>query len=287
MSGDIPRPLITYPGGSTSERAKVLATARDEAGGLLFVVDNTPCHPENPRWPDQPADKCTVIVDDVGSPVQCVEGYIADGHVVVEAPTDSSETIRAVVHVAPSDLATRVTTGDDVLLEVDKEYRARVALSHTRCHLAALALNATFASAWRKEAPVRDSLGNPDFDKLAISSSVMDDTSSTDVYRIGKSLRKKGFTSEILEDLTPLSASLAATLDEWLASNPVFTVESTKCPLDEQRTWRCELPTGAAAIPCGGTHVQHMTADDSFAVDLIWDGASLSLTMKTHDLSAA
>jgi alanyl-tRNA synthetase len=45
-----------------------------------------------------------------------------------------------------------------------------------------------------------DALGRPDLDQVAIQSSVMDERGSTDVYRLGKSLRKKGFDSVGLAD---------------------------------------------------------------------------------------
>jgi alanyl-tRNA synthetase len=87
-------------------------------------------------------------------------------------------------------------------LVVDAERRARLSAAHTSCHLLAFALNAVLAPRRRKEVRT-DSLGRPDFDNLAITRSRMDEGGSRDDYRIGKSLRKKGFTVEGLDTDLP------------------------------------------------------------------------------------
>lgn len=70
--------------------------------------------------------------------------------------------------------------------------RAGFSIAHSRSHLFALALNRALATYWRKEVPT-DSLGSPDFDKLAIQRSRLALDHSLETYRLGKSLRRKGF----------------------------------------------------------------------------------------------
>ena len=87
------------------------------------------------------------------------------------------------------------------MFTVDAEHRAALSAGHTGCHLAAVALNAALAARWRK--PVRtDGLGHPDFDQLAIVSSRIVPDGAVDTYRLGRSLRKKGFDVDGLADVT-------------------------------------------------------------------------------------
>jgi len=77
--------LVTYPAGSTAESSTVAAVTRAN-GRALFAVARTPCHPESPRWPDQPADRCTLKVSGARVPVECREGRLLGGELSVAAP---------------------------------------------------------------------------------------------------------------------------------------------------------------------------------------------------------
>ena len=100
--------------------------------------------------------------------------------------------------------------GAVVELQVDTARRAALSRAHTGCHVSALALNAVVADLWRKEVPL-DGIGNPDFDRLALSSSRMTTDEARDTYRLGKSLRKKGFdTAGLLERLDELPGLVQA-----------------------------------------------------------------------------
>jgi alanyl-tRNA synthetase len=277
--------LITYPAGSTAESSTVLAVT-PSGGQLLFAVGRTPCHPESPRWPDQPADRCTVSAPGHGEAVavavavECLEGFLREGDLRVGEPLDgdgADKAIPCVVHRAPADLA--IDVGDEVRLSVDERYRHLVSISHSRCHLVSLALNAALAEAWRKEPPARDSLGNPDFDKLAIVSSRIDETGSVDVYRIGKHVRKKGFSADALSDPEALAREVGQIAERWLQSNPEIVVTPGRCRLEERRTWSCALSEGVASFPCGGTHVTHLQAEDWPAVSIAWDPVERRLAM--------
>ncbi len=306
--------LITYPAGSTAESSTVVDVTRRD-GQLLFAVERTPCHPKSPRWPDQPADRCTVSTPDrrgaVTVAVECLEGFLLDGELEVGDPganepganepgasdpgvgvgepgvgdpdVGEERAARAtpcVVHRAPADLAIEV--GDEVRLNVDERYRRLLSASHSRCHLVSLALNAALAEAWRKEPPARDSLGNPDFDKLAIVSSRIDEAGSVDVYRIGKHVRKKGFSADALSDPAALAQEVIRIAERWLESNPEIVVTPGRCRLEERRTWSCALSDGVASFPCGGTHVTRLEPEDWPAVSIAWEPEERRLTMTAN-----
>lgn len=274
--------LVTYPAGSTTESSAVAATARVN-GQLLFAVERTPCHPLSPRWPDQPADRCTLTVDGTCMPVECAEGFLLDdrlqlGEPAAEDPAVQAAAIPCVVHIAPAEVAPAV--GEPVTLSVDEGYRALLSLNHSRCHLVSLALNAALKDAWRKEPPARDSLGHPDFDKLAIVSSSIDERGSLDCYRVGKSLRKAGLQADALEDQQALADAVRGIAQSWLLSNPEVSVKPGSCPLRERREWSCGLPAGAARFPCGGTHPSRLRSDPELRVKISWDSAERRLAMR-------
>ena len=146
-------------------------------------------------------------------------------------------------------------------LEVDAGRRRELSAAHTACHLAALAMNEATAHLWRKEARL-DSLGRPDLDQLAMESSVMDAEGSTDVYRFGKSLRKRGFDpAGFADQVDEVVARVQSTLQEWIASAAVVVVaDDGDRRVTAPRRWTCALPEGQAEMPCGGTHVPDLSA---------------------------
>ncbi|HEV3069955.1 MAG TPA: hypothetical protein VGY76_00840 [Solirubrobacteraceae bacterium] len=293
----MPELLVTYPAGSTAESSTVAAMMRVD-GRALFAVERTPCHPESPRWPDQPEDRCMLEADGRGVPVEVREGYLLDGELVVgsaaaagsaaavssppevldtqEDPT--REAIPCVVHSVPTEFAPAL--GERVQLRVDESYRQALSRNHSRCHLVSLALNAALSEAWRKDPPARDSLGNPDFDKLAITSSKIDEHGSLDSYRIGKHLRKSGFSIEALSDPGALAQAVMDLAKGWLLSSPSVKVTPGECPLQTRRTWTCELPHGAASFPCGGTHPSALEPDEGLDVKISWDPEERRLQMR-------
>jgi alanyl-tRNA synthetase len=293
--------LVSYPAGSTVESSVVAAVTRMD-GQVLFAVAQTPCHPLSPRWPDQPADRCTLrregdpatgeasagktaradgdAMSGIDTPLRCYEGYLLNGELNVGEPDGDAgaEAIPCVVHGAPAELA--LSVGEQVGLRVDEPYRAALSLSHSRCHLVSLALNAALKDAWRKDPGARDSLGNPDFDKLAIDSSSIDERGSLDCYRVGKHLRKTGFLAGALDDTEALAHVVRDVVQGWLLSSPEVSVTPGRCALDERRTWSCALPEGTASFPCGGTHPSRLRPDADLRVSISWDPAERRLAMR-------
>ena len=102
-----------------------------------------------------------------------------------------------------------------------------------------------------------------------------------DTYRLGKSLRKKGFEADGLAGtLAGVAAQANAVLAGWVASGAIVDVEAAGPKLTDPRDWVCFLPEGVARIPCGGTHLRSLTEVSRISVELAHDGVA-ELVMTT------
>ncbi|MFT2711882.1 metal-dependent hydrolase [Clavibacter sp. Sh2126] len=276
-AASLPPTRVTYPAGSTSSRGTVLRVDRRADGTLAVVLDATACHPVDSAWPDQPADRAVLRVRGAGIEVlDCVVGAastdpgegVAALHVGAEVPVKKGADgwSFVAVHLVPGDADVR--EGDAAEVAVDPEHRRALSAGHTGCHLASLALDRALADAWTKEVPT-DALGAPGFDALAIDTSRIGPWSSIDTYRLGKSLRKKGFpTAALVEHLDEVRERVDATLAAWVASAAPARIEREGDLLTSRRSWVCELQDGTARIPCGGTHLDGLAALASVTVEL-------------------
>ncbi|KQZ82150.1 metal-dependent hydrolase [Microbacterium sp. Root166] len=258
---------ITYPQGATASSGTVVHVADAGDGRAAVILDVTALHPVDTAWPDQPADRGVLRTGDREWPVLDVvvgawngESLLLGRDVPVRTGTEGWTFV--VAHLVAAD---GLAVGESVRTEADAAYRHALSAGHTGCHLASLALDAALADAWRKETPV-DALGAPAFDALAIQESRILPDGSRDVYRIGKSLRRKGFDPEHLADLDALAARVNARLWEWIAAGGAVRIEAAGPALADRRTWVCELPGAEVRIPCGGTHVESLADLTSVAV---------------------
>lgn len=268
--------LVTFPSGATEGASAVrelIPLPRDAeglpTGSYGLIVDTTPFHPLDHTWPDQPGDSGTVLVDGVVYPVvDCVTGAIGpDGEFALGSGIPARRGDEAwtwhVVHVIEGTPDPERVREANAQLRVDAERRRALSAAHTGCHLMALALNEALHERWRKAPGKEDSFGRPDFDAIAMDSSRMDEHASTDRYRLGKSLRKKGFDPDgLAEQLPEIADRVNARLAEWVAADApvrieVFGEEKT-ARLTARREWVCDLPPGAASIFCGGTHLARL-----------------------------
>lgn len=276
--------LVTYPDGAITSTGIVLHVEPLRDGRSAILLDTTAFHPVDTAWPDQPADRGTLTAGrGAQTVVHAVTGGIRDGELYLGADlpvrTGTEGWIFVVAHIMDGPPP---AIGESVRVDADEAYRAALSAAHTACHLASLALDAALSDAWTKAAPM-DALGNPAFDALAIQTSRIEPHQSIDTYRIGKSLRRKGFTPSALEDLPAVSERINAQLTQWLAAGGAVRIERDNDALSARRTWVCELPAGLTNIPCGGTHTRHVTELSGITSSLssreIEGG--LELTMKT------
>ncbi|MFG2821828.1 metal-dependent hydrolase [Kitasatospora sp. NPDC048365] len=285
----LPTTHVSFPAGAVTGESPILAVHRLADGRSAVVTEATPFHPLDHTWPDQPADLGTLTVDGTGyAVVDCLTGGVGpdggDPLVGADIPVrrgdeEWSWLVLHVVEEIPADVV-----GKTAALAVDAERRGLLSASHTGCHLLALALNAGLAPRWRKDPGRSDAFGSPDFDSLAMDTSVMDTEASTDTYRLGKSLRKKGFTTDATDELPSLAdalpaltATVNAQLAAWVAADAAVRIEVPGPELTARRRWHADLPAGPAEIFCGGTHLHHLgeLAELRTELRLSEDGAEL------------
>lgn len=248
-----------------------------------MIVDETPFHPVDHTWPDQPGDTGTcgeAIVIDTAMAASGPDGQVMIGRQIPVRRGEPEWQWFVAHHLSGSSAAPEV--GSTVDLEVDAERRRTLSASHTACHLAALAMNAATADLWRKSVQ-EDSLGRPDLDRIAMQSSVMDVDGSTDIYRLGKSLRKKGFDTAGLGDrLGQVADEVQRTLSRWVGSGASASIDDGgDRRVSAPRHWTCELPDGAVRLACGGTHLRDVGELTSVNVDYSLDPAGTALTVRT------
>lgn len=278
--------IVTYPAGEVSGTGIVRYTDRAADGRLLLVTDRTPFHPLDHTWPDQPADRGSVTVGGIEVEVQDVlTGAVHKDSATVHLGSDipgkrnDPDWIFLVVHVLPENVSPVI--GDSVMFNVDHDYRHTLSRGHSACHLASLALNESLAGLWTKT-PRTDCRGNPDFDQSAIALSRIIPNGAVDEYRLGKSLRKSGFTTNALpEAVKDVEDTVNHRLESWIASAGRSWIECESAEVTARRWWNCELPQGLARIACGGTHVTSTKDLEHISVELDLELDAGTMTMRT------
>ncbi|MGN6271940.1 MAG: metal-dependent hydrolase [Protaetiibacter sp.] len=247
---------VTYPDGDLVSTGAVLHVQPLGAGRSAIVLDRTAFHPVDTAWPDQPADRGSLRwADGSATVVDAVTGGIHEGELLLGAELSvrmgTAGWTFVVGHVIEGPAP---AVGETVEITVEAEHRHALSAGHTACHLASLALDAALAGAWSKPVAT-DARGNPAFDELAIQTSRIEPFGSLDVYRVGKSLRRKGFDPAALEDPDAVAARADAALAGWVAAGARIRIERDGDEISTRRGWVCELPDGVVRIPCGGTHL--------------------------------
>lgn len=277
--------VVSYAAGATSGTATVVHLERLEDGRTAVLLDTTPCHPVDAGWPDQGPDRATLawaessiaVVDCVVGATDGAQLFLGSDVPVRKGTEGWAFVVAHLLEGAPPEL------GQSVTVTVDAEYREAMSFGHTGCHLASLALNRAVAGRWTKEAAT-DALGSPNFDGLAIDSSTILPGGSVDVFRLNKSLRRKGFVTDGLgNDLAGIQQSLNQLLAAWIETDAAVTVRREGDRLTDRRYWECVLPDGEASIPCGGTHVKSLGALATLRATLALsdDDGTTVLTMTT------
>ena len=274
---------VTYPEGAVTSSSRVLHTEVRADGRHVVLLDTTAFHAVDHSWPDQGPDRGGLATADGSRPIVDAVVGATDGTTLYlgsECPVRKGTEGWAfvVVHVlgdgpTGGGYQSGPQEGDDVVVQVDPAHREAVSAGHTGCHLASLALNRAMAGRWRK-AVAEDALGAPNFDALAIDTTTIGDFRSVDHYRLGKSLRRKGFDVEGLDPALPgMEERTNAQLSAWTATGAAIRIDTDGPGLTDRRSWVCELPGEEARIPCGGTHL----------TSLAGVGISVGMTLTDQD----
>ncbi|MEV4667028.1 hypothetical protein [Microbacterium sp. LWO12-1.2] len=288
----MPATVVTFADGSVTGEGIVTRVETSTEGAIVVVVDETPFHPVDHTWPDQPGDTGALVIGD--AQVAVVEALMAavsdEGDFAVGADIPVKRGAEGwtwlVGHRVEGDIPSVLVEGAAVRLEVDDVHRAGLSRGHTACHLASLALDLAVADLWRKD-PGADALGTPDFEGRANQSSRIHEDGSVDEYRLGKSLRRAGFDTETFAaTVSEREAAINARLSEWVASAATSRIVTEGPTIVDRRRWHCALPEGEAVILCGGTHVDSLAVFDSISVALDLSDPQL-LVMTTTVVPAA
>ncbi|WP_281645165.1 hypothetical protein [Parendozoicomonas sp. Alg238-R29] len=235
---------------------------------LAVIVEETPFHPLDYAWPDQPADRGNLIFNDQIFPVvDCLTGAInqnsnqlfIDKGIPVRKGEEGWDFV--VVHILEKTPETDALQHESTItLSIDEKYQHQLSIGHTACHFSAMALNKILIPLWRKNPGKRDVLNSPDFDQMAIVSSKIQPGGSRDHYRLGKTIRKKGLQSaELMEHIAELLKKAESQANSWLRLEAEIQVRCDGPSLTDRRYWQCNLGEhGDVAIPCGGTHASNM-----------------------------
>lgn len=255
---------VSFAGGSLRETAQVVFTAQGD-GTWLVVADRSPFHPQSLSWPDQPGDRgwlaCAdgrrvAVLDSQEALLNRVTGILAIGDAARALKRGDPDLCSVVLHIVEAAPA----QGEAVTLEVDAPFRTALSLQHTGVHLAALALNQSAVTFWTKDPGDPDSLGVPNLDKAAVMRSEIDVNASTDGYRLGKSLRKKGFdAATFLADLSGREGAINEILCEMLKASAPVRLAPSEGPLGDRRIWATRLNGVEVSMPCGGTHLANLS----------------------------
>ena len=264
--------LVTFAGGSLHEAAVVVFSA-EVAGEWLVLTDRSPFHPVSLSWPDQPGDRGWLIcgpnrirvLDSREGLLNRRTGLLSVGEAARALKRSDPDLTSVVLHVSEAAPTTKAVT-----LEVDATFRAALSLQHTGVHLAALALNRVAAGFWGKDPQDPDSLGAPNLDKAAVTCSEISEEASTDHYRFGKSLRKKGFDAAgFLADLPARATDLNEALRGLLATPAPIRISPAEGPLADRRLWSTRLDGVDVAMPCGGTHLADLADLTEITVSMV------------------
>ncbi|MCK6265388.1 alanyl-tRNA editing protein [Vibrio sp. ZSDE26] len=257
-------------------------------GSVTYIVtESTPFHPVSHIWPDHPADRGEIVisgesfnVDDCQ--VGAVELKTNNLFIGEDIPVKRDEAGWAFVVVHCIDnLSQTIEVNDRVSLVVDKAYQQSLSRGHSAGHLAYLALNKVLAAGyWRKDADRKDPHGHFDFNSYAQVTSFVTEDKCNDVYRLGKTIRKRGLNSaQMLEDLPEIESKVNEQLVAWLEHDTDVTMTCDGETLTSSRYWSCDLGEGSiATIPCGGTHVVSLSEFTTIKVTLVQtDGQNIEM----------
>ena len=259
---------VTFPYSSEPVKTTIMAIQEGESYTDIVTLSSN-FHPVSHLWPDHPADQGSLLINDSRfSVVDCLTGAveIESGKLEVDkaisVKRDTQGWVFVVVHRIEG-TGHGFQLGQDLLLEVDAIHQKELSLAHSAEHLTSLALNKVLANEtyWRKDAEMKDSLNHWDFHRYAQSSSQILPCQAIVGYRLGKTLRKRGFNTEVFSaDLQFIEDSVNQQLASWIELGSTIDLICEGTVLTESRYWKCRLDEDSVAtIPCGGTHARSLS----------------------------
>lgn len=306
LVGQVPKSstLVSFFRGEIEDTGHIVLLYSDETRNVI-VCDRSPFHPQDNIWPDQPGDTGRIVWNDTIAHVSDTVTwpiYIFDEDPVFDpmlrTKRQDENYIFLTAHIVRdittldqptsfSSLLTSESIGIEVQMQVDEDYRQRLNRAHSASHLMGLALNKATARLWLKDT-VRDTLGNPHFERATLQESRIYPGRSVDVYRIGKSLRKSGFDTVLfMSDLPRLEGEVAQTLNQWIteyAAEPI-TIQADSDLLNAQRRWTSKFGDIDVSMPCGGTHPKHIGDVGPQNVTFSFNQNSSELTITTSGIA--
>ncbi|OCQ54258.1 Alanine--tRNA ligase, organellar chromatophore [Photorhabdus australis subsp. thailandensis] len=249
--------------GTLTLESNIIGVMRYE-DGILLITQDSPFYPKNYKWPDQLHDNGIISIGDKELAVTKVytAGLFNDHLYIDQEITKQATSPEKIipVHYIPDlqEFSERDLIGKTVTLSVNYETRYRVSAAHSMAHFMSLALNKATNHIWSKVYDT-DDLGNYNLDKAAIYQSSITELKSVDIYRFGKSLKKKGFDKNILiENLDKINREVNSTLNNWLTQGAEITVEYKSKEISDTRLWKSTIDSTVVTIPCGGTHINNI-----------------------------
>lgn len=257
--------LITFQHGMVEGASSLIGVSRLSDNKVALLLKETPFHPVNQRWPDQPGDQGVIRFPALKASAKVITSKTLAIHretfevneVLSFSRKEADQWFYAVGHIVKqTDLPQDLEEGLSVTTHVDANYRGSLSLHHSASHLAALALNQATAKFWVKQADQRDSLGMINTDQLAIEKSSIFSDRSEETYRFGRSIQKKGFqVAEMFQQIHVIAEVMNGLISSWIRASADMEIDAQDGRLSSKRIWKCTLPQGKAAIPCGGTHL--------------------------------
>ncbi len=249
--------------GTLTLESHIIGVMKYEDGTILIAKDS-PFYPKNYKWPDQLYDNGIIVIGNKKFAVtKAYTAALINDHLYIDqeiTKQDSPPNKIIPAHYLPDlqEFSELDLIGKTVTLSVNYETRYRVSAAHSIAHFMSLALNKATNSIWSKVYDT-DDLGNYNLDKAAIYQSSITELKSVDIYRFGKSLKKKGFDKNILiENLDKINREVNSTLNNWLTQGAEITVEYKSKEISDTRLWKSTIDSTVVTIPCGGTHINNI-----------------------------
>ncbi|WP_225815522.1 hypothetical protein [Photorhabdus antumapuensis] len=273
--------------GTLTLESNIIGVMKYEDGTILITQDS-PFYPKNYKWPDQLYDNGIVLVGDKELTVTKVyTAGLINGHLYIDQEITKQATSPAKIipaHYLPDlqGISERDLIGKTVTLSVNDETRYRVSAAHSMAHFMSLALNKATNHLWSKVYDT-DDLGNYNLDKAAIYQSSVTELKSVDIYRFGKSIKKKGFDKNILiENLDKINKEVNNTLNNWLTQGAEITVEYKSKEISDTRLWKSTIGSMVITIPCGGTHIKNINEVKSVNIEMKIGESADFIQVTTH-----